>query len=259
MWLGIVSIFPEMFRVLGEYGVVGRGIREGRAAVELFNPREYAEGKHRQTDDRPYGGGGGMLMSFQPLQMAIEAGKESAIKQGHLNPCCLFFSPQGRLLTQNVVKSYSRMESLVLVSGCYEGMDERIISRYADDEISVGDYVLSGGELPIMTFINALMRLRDGVLGNAASADSDSFSGDGDGDGGLLEAPHYTRPESVDGMRVPAVLLSGNHAAIKRWRRRQSLGRTWLRRPDLLARVKLSADDKKLLREFIENHAESNA
>ncbi len=248
-----------MFRVLDEYGVVGRGIREGRAAVELFNPREHAEGKHRQTDDHPYGGGGGMLMSFRPLQMAIEAGKESAIKQGHLNPRCLFFSPQGRLLTQNVVRSYSRMESLVLVSGCYEGMDERIISRYADDEISAGDYVLSGGELPIMTFVNALMRLRDGVLGNVASANSDSFSGDGDGGGGLLEAPHYTRPESIDGMRVPAVLLSGNHAEIKRWRRRQSLGRTWLRRPDLLARASLSSDDKKLLREFIEDRTESNA
>lgn len=252
MWLGLVSLFPEVLTVLTQYGVVGRGIREQNASINLFNPRDYAPTKHRQVDDKPYGGGAGMLMTYQPLQGAIEAGMKKARAQRHAKPRIVFFSPQGRLLTQSMVKWYASMDALLLVSGCYEGMDERIVARHADDEISIGDYVLSGGELAIMVFINALMRLRAGVLGNALSAADDSFSH------GLLEAPQYTRPEEIDGMPVPQVLLSGDHAAIQRWRRRQALGRTWLRRPDLLARASLAPEDKQLLMEFIESHETKN-
>ena len=250
MWLGLVSLFPEVFKVLAQYGVVGRGIREQNVTIDLFNPRDHSPTKHRQVDDKPYGGGAGMLMTCQPLQGAIEAGIDAAASQGHAKPRIVFFSPQGRLLTQSIVKWYSSMDALLLVSGCYEGMDERIVRRYAEDEISIGDYVLSGGELAIMVFINALARLRAGVLGNATSAENDSFSD------GLLEAPQYTRPEKIYDMEVPKVLLSGDHAAIQRWRRLQSLGRTWLRRPDLLAQATLSSYDKQLLMEFIETQHE---
>lgn len=249
MWIGVVSLFPEMFDALTQQGVVGRAVEKQRIALEFWNPRDYATDRHRSVDDRPYGGGPGMLMKVDTLRAAIFAARERAQKATGQVPTVIYLSPQGRKLDQQGVQALASAGPLVVVAGRYEGIDERVVESDIDEEWSIGDYVLSGGELPAMVLIDAAARLIPGVLGHQDSAVEDSFND------GLLDCPHYTRPEVIDGRQVPDVLLSGNHAAIKRWRLKQSLGRTWQRRPDLLEGQSLDAEQRKLLNEFIEEHA----
>ncbi len=243
MWLGVVTLFPEMFRAVTDFGVTGRAVSKGLLELQTWNPRDFTHDKHKTVDDRPYGGGPGMLMMVQPLRDAIHAAKAAAGKDAKV----IYLSPQGRKLTQQGVEELAKSSSLVLVCGRYEGVDERIIQTEVDEEWSIGDYVLSGGELPAMTLIDSVSRLVPGVLGKKASAEQDSFSD------GLLDCPHYTRPESLDGLDVPAVLLSGNHEHIRRWRLQQSLGRTLLRRPELLENLALTGEQEKLLAEFVDS------
>lgn len=244
MWLGVVSLFPGMFDAVTEYGVTGRAVKKELLTLEFWNPRDFATDKHRTVDDRPYGGGPGMLMKVQPLRDAILAAKEKAGPDARV----IYMSPQGRPLDQEGVRELSQRDRMVIVAGRYEGIDERVVETLIDEEWSIGDYVLSGGELAALTLIDSVSRLVPGVLGHEASAEEDSFSD------GLLDCPHYTRPELVDDLEVPDVLLSGNHEAIRRWRLQQSLGRTWLRRPDLLEKVDLDDERQALLEEFIRNH-----
>jgi len=244
VWLGVVSLFPGMFDAVTEYGVTGRAVKKELLSLEFWNPRDFATDKHRTVDDRPYGGGPGMLMKVQPLRDAILAAKEKAGPDAKV----IYMSPQGRPLDQEGVRELSQRDRMVIVAGRYEGIDERVVETLIDEEWSIGDYVLSGGELAALTLIDSVSRLVPGVLGHEASAEEDSFSD------GLLDCPHYTRPEQVDDLEVPDVLLSGNHEAIRRWRLQQSLGRTWLRRPDLLEKVDLDDERQALLEEFIRNH-----
>ena len=246
MKVGVVTLFPEMLKSLTDFGVVGRATRQGLLQVTGYNPRDFTQDKHRTVDDRPYGGGPGMLMKVQPLRDAIGQAKTELGQ-----PKVIYLSPQGRRLDQAGVVELAKQESLVLVAGRYEGIDERLIGTDIDEEWSLGDFVLSGGELAAMTFIDAVSRLLPGVLGHAESAQEDSFAQ------GLLDCPHYTRPEMVAGMPVPKVLLSGDHAAIARWRMQQQLGRTWQRRPDLLEQMTLTLDQKQSLAEFIRLTEES--
>jgi len=243
MRFDVISLFPEMFEAM-RYGVTGRAIERGQATLALWNPRDYAEDVHRTVDDRPYGGGPGMVMMVEPLRRAIEDAKAAAPESRVL---CL--SPQGRRLDQPSVRAMASESGFVLLAGRYEGIDERLIDAHVDQEWSVGDYVLSGGELPAMVMMDAVIRLLPGVLGHADSAEQDSY-----GDG-LLDCPHYTRPEEIDGRTVPEVLTSVNHELIRRWRLQQALGRTWLRRPDLLENRRLSSEEQVLLDEFIRAHA----
>ncbi|MCL1094620.1 tRNA (guanosine(37)-N1)-methyltransferase TrmD [Shewanella kaireitica] len=243
MWLGVVTLFPEMFRAVTDFGVTGRAVSKGLLEMQTWNPRDFTHDKHKTVDDRPYGGGPGMLMMVQPLRDAIHAAKAAAGKEAKV----IYLSPQGRKLTQQGVEELAKSSCLVLVCGRYEGVDERIIQTEVDEEWSIGDYVLSGGELPAMTLIDSVSRLVPGVLGKKASAEQDSFSD------GLLDCPHYTRPESMDGLDVPAVLLSGNHEHIRRWRLQQSLGRTLLRRPELLENLALTGEQEQLLAEFVDS------
>jgi tRNA (guanine37-N1)-methyltransferase len=230
-----------MFQAVTQYGVTGRAVNKGLLQVECWNPRDYTKDKHRTVDDRPYGGGPGMLMKVQPLQDAIVAAKQAAGDGVKV----IYLSPQGRKLDQAGVLELVSRKKLVLVAGRYEGIDERLIDAGIDEEWSLGDYVLSGGELPAMTLIDAVARLVPGVLGHQDSATEDSFVE------GLLDCPHYTRPEQINGVCVPEVLLSGNHELIRLWRLKQQLGRTWLRRPDLLERLELNTEQLRLLNEFI--------
>ncbi len=251
MRIDVVSLFPEMFAALSEHGVSGRAVAVGLLELVFWNPRDYTENKHRRVDDRPYGGGPGMLMQIQPLRDAIQAAR--AARPG---PCrVVYLSPQGRVLDQAGVEALAGGglgERLILVAGRYEGIDERLIEAEVDEEWSIGDYVLSGGELPAMVLIDAVTRLIPGALGHEQSAQQDSFSD------GLLDCPHYTRPEVDEaGRAVPEVLLSGDHQAIARWRLKQSLGRTWLRRPELLERRQLNEEQRELLQEFILEHEQS--
>lgn len=248
MWAGVVTLFPEMFTALTEHGVTGRAVKRGQLTVEYSNPREYAHDRHRTVDDRPFGGGPGMLMKVEPLLEAIEAIREKAPS----TPRVIYLSPQGQPLTQQRVEQLAQLDSLVLLCGRYEGIDERIIEMCVDEEVSIGDYVLSGGELGAMVLLDAVTRLIPGVLGHADSAVEDSFSE------GWLDCPHYTRPEEFAGQRVPEVLLSGNHALIRRWRLKQSLGRTWQRRPELLAELTLSKEQQQLLAEYIREQETDN-
>ncbi|BAJ00929.1 tRNA (guanosine(37)-N1)-methyltransferase TrmD [Shewanella violacea] len=247
MRLGVVTLFPEMFRAVTDFGVTGRAVKNGLLELQTWNPRDFTHDKHNTVDDRPYGGGPGMLMMVQPLRDAIHAAKAAIGDSAKV----IYLSPQGRKLTQQGVEELVKSDSLILVCGRYEGIDERIIQTEVDEEWSIGDYVLSGGELPAMTLIDSVSRLVPGVLEKKASAKQDSFSD------GLLDCPHYTRPESLDSLDVPAVLLSGNHEHIRRWRLQQSLGRTLLRRPDLLENLALTDEQTKLLNEFVEqtNHS----
>jgi tRNA (guanine37-N1)-methyltransferase len=223
---GIVTIFPEMFAALTEYGVAGRAIRAGLAGVGLWNPRDFTRDRHRTVDDRPYGGGPGMVMMAEPLCAAIRAARADA----GLGVRVVYLSPAGATLTQRHVERIARaQEPLVLVAGRYEGIDERVIEAEIDEELSIGDYVLSGGELAAMVLVDAVIRLLPGALGHEQSAEQDSFAA------GMLDCPHYTRPEVFEGRAVPEVLLSGDHARIARWRREQAVARTWARRPDLAA------------------------
>lgn len=248
MRIQVVTLFPEEFRPLVDLGVTGRAIREGRVRLDTLNPRDFATDRHRSVDDRPYGGGPGMVMAVEPLRSTIRAAREQAGGQSRV----ALMSPQGRLLDQAGASELAGREELILVCGRYEGIDERLIELEIDEEWSIGDYVLSGGELAAAVLIDAVTRLLPGVLGHGQSAEQDSFSD------GLLDCQHYTRPETVEGKGVPPVLLSGDHAAIERWRRKQSLGRTWLRRPELLAGLELDAESAKLLAEFQAEHDEGS-
>ena len=239
MRFDVISLFPEMFAAMRQ-GVTGRAVERGQVALQLWNPRDYAEDVHRTVDDRPYGGGPGMVMMVEPLRLAIGAARAAAPDSR-----VLYLSPQGRRLDQAAVRQMATEPGLVLLAGRYEGIDERLIDAYVDEEWSIGDYVLSGGELPAMVLMDAVIRLLPGVLGHADSAEQDSYVD------GLLDCPHYTRPEEIEGRTVPEVLKSGNHELIRRWRLQQALGRTWLRRPDLLGERLLSSDEQDLLDEFI--------
>lgn len=238
MRFDVVSLFPGMFEALHE-GIPGRALKHGVADLVLWNPRDFTRDVHRTVDDRPYGGGPGMVMKVEPLQAAIEAARQAA----PASPV-VYMSPQGRRFDQDAARTMARRSGVVIVAGRYEGIDERLIEAYVDEEWSVGDYVLSGGELPAMTMMDSVIRLLPGALGHADSAAQDSFFD------GLLDCPHYTRPEEILGRRVPEVLTSGNHEQIRRWRLQQALGRTWLRRPDLLLERELSGEEQDLLEEF---------
>ena len=244
----VVSLFPEMFQTFTQQGVTGRAVKKGMLEVECFNPRDFTHDRHRTVDDRPYGGGPGMLMMVQPLTDAIHAAKQAAGE----NSKVIYLSPQGKKLDQQGVKQLSNQESLILVAGRYEGIDERVIESEIDEEWSIGDYVLSGGELPAMILMDAIARFIPGVLGHEASAEQDSFND------GLLDCPHYTRPEILEGQKVPEVLLSGNHQKIRQWRLKQSLGRTWQRRPELLNDLALTEEQKRLLDEFQQELAQQD-
>ncbi|GMM83356.1 tRNA (guanosine(37)-N1)-methyltransferase TrmD [Pseudoalteromonas sp. BZB3] len=247
LWVGVISLFPEMFDAITQQGVTGRAVKNGLIEFNSWNPRDYATDKHRTVDDRPYGGGPGMLMMVNPLKQAILDAKAAAGESAKV----IYMSPQGRKLDQQGAAELAASEKLILVAGRYEGIDERIIESYVDEEWSIGDFILSGGELPAMTLIDAVARLVPGVLGHNQSAEQDSFSD------GLLDCPHYTRPETLDGKQVPAVLLSGNHKEIAKWRLKQSLGRTWLRRPDLLRNLALTEEQAMLLAEFQREHEQA--
>ena len=241
MWIGVISLFPEMFRAITDYGVTGRASRQGLLQIACWTPRDFAHDKHKSVDDRPYGGGPGMLMMVQPLRDAIQAARDAAGEGVRV----IYLSPQGRKLTQAGVAELARYPKLILVAGRYEGIDERVIQADIDEEWSVGDYVLSGGELPAMTLIDAVSRLIPGVLGDMASAEQDSFTD------GLLDHPHYTRHEVMEGVAVPQVLLSGNHESVRTWRLKQALGRTWLRRPELLNNLALTDEQERLLAQYV--------
>lgn len=238
--VAVVTLFPEMFDAISDYGVSGRAVKQGLVELGFYNPRSFTSDRHQTVDDRPYGGGPGMLMMIQPLRDAIEAAKAWAGADAKV----IYLSPQGKTLSQQGATELASGSNLVLVAGRYEGIDERLIRSHVDAEISIGDYVLSGGELAAMVLVDAVVRLLPGALGHAQSAQQDSFSE------GLLDCPHYTRPEMHDGQSVPDVLLSGNHEKIRRWRLQQALGRTWQRRPDLLEKLDLSDEQQTLLLAF---------
>jgi tRNA (guanine37-N1)-methyltransferase len=240
----VVTLFPRMFEALTEAGVIGRARERRLYELVAWNPRDFATSAYRTVDDRPYGGGPGMVMMAEPLEKAITAARQRQRSSGITKPRVLHLTPQGTLLDEKVVTRLAAEPGLVMLAGRYEGVDERVVSRVVDEEISIGDYVLSGGELAAMVLMDCIVRRLPGALGDAESAVQDSFVD------GLLDHPHYTRPELYEGMTVPAVLLSGNHAEIARWRLQQALGRTWRRRPDLLAKRGLSAAESALLEEF---------
>ncbi len=239
--IDVITLFPEMFEAIKQ-GITGRAIRNGLIELGLTNPRDFTTDRHKTVDDRPYGGGPGMLMKVEPLKEAILSVKANS---NYKQPKVVYLSPQGQPLTQNIVKALSNNEQLILLAGRYEGVDERLIEHYVDYECSIGDYVLSGGEMPAMVLIDSLIRLLPGALGHNESVSNDSFYT------GLLDHPHYTRPEDFEGDRVPPVLLSGDHKKIEQWRLKQSLGRTWQRRSDLLANRELNELEQRLLDEFI--------
>ena len=237
----VVTLFPPMFDAVAEAGVIGRAREKGIYQLVAWNPRDFAHNAYRTIDDRPYGGGPGMVMMAEPLGSALAAARQRQKSAGVKKPRVIHLSPQGRLLSHRLVMELTAEQGMVLLAGRYEGVDERVIARQIDDEISIGDYVLSGGELAAMVLIECVVRQLPGVLGDAESASQDSFAN------GLLDCPHYTRPEVYEGIAVPPVLMSGNHAEIGRWRLKQSLGRTWQRRPELLRERILSGDEQKLL------------
>ncbi len=241
MHVAVVSIFPEMVSQVGEYGVVGRAMDKQLLSLLCENPRDYADDAHRTVDDRPYGGGPGMVLKYEPTAAAIRAAKVQ-LPEGSPVVC---LSPQGQVFDQAAARRFAGLQGLILLAGRYEGIDERLIETEVDEELSLGDFVLSGGEIAAMAVVDAVARLLPGVLGDAESALQDSFME------GLLDHPHYTRPENIEGRRVPAVLLSGDHARISRWRYKQALGRSYLRRPDLLKRLDLDKEQQQLLDEFL--------
>lgn len=250
MRFDVITLFPEMFDAITQYGVTRRAAEQGKFVLRTWNPREFTSDKHRSVDDRPYGGGPGMLMLAEPLAQAIATAKQSQAQTGVVKSCVIHLSPQGRQLTHEVVKELlKRNDGLILLASRYEGVDERLIRQQVDEEISIGDYVLSGGELAAMVLIDSLVRHLPGVLGDAESAQQDSFVA------GLLDCPHYTRPEIFEGEGIPGVLLSGHHAEIEKWRLKQSLGRTWQRRPDLLAQRQLTKQEARLLAEYQQEQA----
>jgi tRNA (guanine37-N1)-methyltransferase len=240
MQAGIITLFPEMFAAISEFGISSRAVRDGLVDLSFWNPRDYTEDKHQTVDDRPYGGGPGMLMKTEPLELAISAARE-ALPGARV----IYLTPQGKPLDQQGINKLAAQESVILICGRYEGIDERVIERQVDEELSLGDFVLSGGELAAMACLDAMIRLQPGALGHEDSADQDSFMN------GLLDCPHYTRPEEYAGKTVPPVLLSGDHEAIRVWRLKQSLGTTWQKRPDLLEEITLTDEQQTLLHQYI--------
>jgi tRNA (guanine37-N1)-methyltransferase len=249
VWFGVVSLFPEMFQSL-QAGITGRAIKEKLLQLDIWNPRDFALDKHKSVDDKPYGGGPGMVMMAEPLQAAIQAAKKAAPRE---NTKVIYLSPQGQSFTQKTAEDWAEDKSIILVAGRYEGIDERVIEQEIDEEWSIGDYILTGGELPAMVMIDAISRLIPGIVGDENSVKQDSITT------GVLKYPQYTRPESFAGKAVPDVLLSGHHRQIEKWRIKQSLGKTWLKRPDLLAKKALNKEQSSLLAEFIEDFLKSSA
>lgn len=243
MWFGVISLFPEMLQAL-HVGIIGRAIKKQSIIIEHWNPRLFTSDKHQCVDDRPYGGGPGMVMMAEPLQAALQAAKKAAPAK----PTTIFLSPQGKLFDQQAAATLATKKAIILLAGRYEGIDERIIEQEVDEEWSIGDYVISGGELAAMVMMDAITRLLPGVVGDNHSVTEDSLAT------GLLKYPQYTRPESFS-TPVPEVLLSGHHKQIERWRIKQSLGKTWLKRPDLLAKKQLTEDEQVLLAEFMKEHS----
>jgi tRNA (guanine37-N1)-methyltransferase len=243
-----VTLFPPMFAAVTDYGIARRAREGGKWSLATWNPRDFTTDNYRTVDDRPYGGGPGMVMLVEPLEQAIHAAQA---RLPAVRARVILLSPQGAVLDHAKVVEIAGLERVVLVCGRYEAVDERLVRRSIDEELSIGDYVLSGGELAAMVLIDAVVRQLPGALNDAQSAAQESFVT------GLLDCPHYTRPETYEGERVPEVLLSGHHGEIERWRLKQALGRTWLRRPDLLARRSLSAIEQKLLAEFRAEHERS--
>lgn len=248
MWFGVVTLFPEMFQALTEHGVTGKAVKQNQVTIESWNPRDFTHDNYQTVDDRPYGGGPGMLMKVQPLKDAIQAAKQAAGADAKV----IYMSPQGRKLDQQAVLDFTQQQKLILVAGRYEGIDERLIETEIDEEWSIGDFVLSGGELAAMTLMDAVIRMVPGVLGHKESAQQDSFMD------GLLDCPHYTRPEEYQGQVVPEVLLSGNHEKIRQWRLKQALARTWERRPDLLDALELTTEQQNLLKEYLSELGEGS-
>ncbi len=240
MKIEVVTLFPEMIRNALRYGVTSRALERGLLSVGTQNPREFATDPHRTVDDRPYGGGPGMVMKVEPLRTAIRTARGRCGAGSRT----VLMSAQGARLEEPKARQLAALPGLVLIAGRYEGVDERLIELEVDEELSIGDYVLSGGELPALVVVDTIARLLPGALGDEASAEQDSFSA------GLLDWPHYSRPEEIDGRRVPPVLTSGDHAAIRRWRMKEALGRTWRRRPDLLQRLELTDEQRQLLEEY---------
>ena len=239
MKIALITLFPEMFEALTDYGVSGRAVNQGLLEISSFNPRDFAEDAHSTVDDRPYGGGPGMVLMIEPLRRAISAAKQWINGESLV----VYLSPQGSVLQQSAVNNLATEQSIILIAGRYEGIDERLIQLEVDQEWSIGDYVLSGGEIPAMVLMDALIRQIPGALGHSESATQDSFAD------GLLDCPHYTRPDSYEDLKVPEVLLSGNHEKIRQWRLQQSLLRTQERRPDLLDRLELNTEQLALLKE----------
>lgn len=244
MWFGVISLFPEMFRAVSDHGVTGRAVQRGLITIDVENPRDYTLDKYKTVDDKPYGGGPGMLMKVQPLRDAIAASRKKAPPGTKV----VYMSPQGERLSHSLVTRFHNWGSVILIAGRYEGIDERILQKEVDLEVSIGDYVLSGGEIPAMCVIDAVSRMVPGVLGNMRNAEEDSFAD------GLLHFPQYTRPESIDGMDVPEILMSGDHEKIRRWRLQQALARTYERRPDLLQSRLLSREEENLLTQYLEEN-----
>lgn len=242
--IDVVTLFPAMFEAVTGSGVTGRARERGLYHMVLWNPRDFATNAYRSVDDRPYGGGPGMVMMAEPLEKSIAAARQRQRACGVARPRVLHLTPQGRLLDHALVAELVAEPGLVMLAGRYEGVDERLVARAVDAEVSIGDYVMSGGELAAMVVIDCVVRQLPGALGAADSAEQDSFVD------GLLDCPHYTRPEVYEGQRVPAVLMSGNHAEIERWRLKQALGRTWQRRPDLLEKRGMSREERALLDEY---------
>ena len=247
MKIEVVTLFPELVEQVARHGMPRIAVEGGALQLSTRNPRDYAQNRWRRVDERPYGGGPGMVMNAEPLAQAMVAARE-AIGRARV----IGLSPQGEPLTQAWVERLSKEPALIVLCGRYEGLDERVVAAEVDFELSLGDFVLSGGELAAMALIDAIARLLPGVLGDEQSAANDSFAK------GLLDHPHYTRPEAWRGVKVPDMLLSGDHEAIRRWRLKQALGQTWLKRPDLLAGLELDAEQTKLLREFIEEYREQS-
>jgi tRNA (guanine37-N1)-methyltransferase len=244
MRIDVVTLFPDMVTQAAAFGVTGRARDKGLWQLGVVNPRNFADDAYRTIDDRPYGGGPGMVLMAEPLARALAAARSAQRDAGVKSTRTIALSPAGRALTHDTVMQLAAAPGIVLLAGRYEGIDERLLAREVDEEISIGDFVVSGGELPALLVIDAIVRQLPGALNDSLSAEQDSFAH------GLLDCPHYTRPETYDGERVPDVLLSGNHAAIRRWRLQQSLGRTWQRRPDLLEERMLSRDEQALLDEW---------
>jgi tRNA (guanine37-N1)-methyltransferase len=245
MRFDVISLFPEMFSALSQYGITGRALEKKIYSLNVINPRDFTQDNHKTVDDRPYGGGPGMVMLAEPLEKAIKAAKQLQIEAG-IKPHVIHLSPRGKPLNHQKVMELTVQQGLILLASRYEGVDERLLDALVDEEISIGDYVLSGGELPAMALIDAVVRQLPGSLGDADSAVEDSFVN------GLLDCPHYTRPEVYEEQRVPEVLLSGNHAKIREWRLKQSLSLTRVKRPDLLAARSLTKEEARLLNELDE-------